>query len=47
MKVAFLSLHVTAITTESIRAQGIFIRRNDGNRVQALFNKESMSMSAD
>jgi hypothetical protein len=47
MKVAFLSLIVTAIATESISAQGMFIRRNNGNCVQALFNEESMSMSAD
>jgi hypothetical protein len=47
MKVAFLSLLVAAIATESISAQGMFIRRNDGNRVRALFNEESMSMSAD
>jgi hypothetical protein len=45
MKVAFLSLFV-AIATETISAQGIFIRRNDGNHVQALFDKEA-SMSAD
>jgi hypothetical protein len=47
MKVAFLSLLVAAIATESISTQGMFIRHNDGNRVQALFDKESMSMSAD
>jgi hypothetical protein len=47
MKFAFLSLLVAVITTESIIAQGMFIRGNDGNPVQALFDKESMSMSAD
>ncbi len=47
MKVAFLSLFIATIATESISAQGIFIRHNDGNRVQALFDKECMSMSAD
>jgi hypothetical protein len=47
MKVALLSLFIATIATESISAQGMFIRRNDGNRVQALFDEESMSMSAD
>jgi hypothetical protein len=47
MKVAFLNLLVAGIATESISAQGMFIRHNDGNRVQALFDEESMSMSAD
>jgi hypothetical protein len=47
MKVAFLSLLVATIATKSISAQGMFIRHNDGNRVRALFNEESMSMSAD
>jgi hypothetical protein len=47
MKVAFLSLLIATIATESISAQGMFIRHNDGNRVQDLFDEESMSMSAD
>ena len=47
MKVAFLSLLIAAIATESISAQGMFIRHNNGNRIQDLFDKESMSMSAD
>jgi hypothetical protein len=47
MKVAFLSLLIAAIATEFISAQGMFIRHNNGNRIQDLFNKESMSMSAD
>jgi hypothetical protein len=47
MKVALLSLLVAAIATETICAQGIFIRRNNGNHVQALFDEESMSLSAD
>jgi hypothetical protein len=32
--------------TETVCAQGIFSRRNDGNRVRALFDEEA-SMSAD
>jgi hypothetical protein len=47
MKVAFLSLLIATIATESISAQGMFIRRNNGNHVRALFDDESMSMSAD
>ena len=45
MKVAFLSLFV-AIVTETISAQGIFTRRNNGDHVRALFDEEA-SMSAD
>ncbi len=47
MKVAFLSLLIAAIATESISAQGMFIRHNNGNRIQDPFDEESMSMSAD
>jgi hypothetical protein len=48
MKVAFLSLLVAAIAVEIVLGtQGVFFRHNDGNRVRALFNEESMSMSAD
>ena len=47
MKVALLSLLVAAIATKTVCAQGIFIRPNNGNHVQALFDEESMSLSAD
>jgi hypothetical protein len=47
MKVALLSLLVAAKATETVSAQRIFIRRNDGNHVQALFDEESMSLAAD
>ncbi len=46
MRVAFFSLLFAAIATETVSAQGIFLRRNDGNRVRALFDEEA-SMSAD
>ena len=46
MRVAFFGLLVAAIATETVSAQGIFSRRNDGNRVRALFDEEA-SMSAD
>jgi hypothetical protein len=45
MRVAFFSLLFAAIATETVSAQGMFIRRNDGNR-RALFDEEA-SMSAD
>jgi hypothetical protein len=44
MRAAFLL--VVAIATETVGAQGIFIRRDDGNIVRALFD-EGGSMSAD
>jgi hypothetical protein len=47
MKVAFLSLLVAAIAVEIVGAQEVFFRHNDGNCVWALFDEESMSMSAD
>jgi hypothetical protein len=47
MKVALLNLLVAAIATETLCAQGIFIRPNNGNHVWALFDEESMSLSAD
>jgi hypothetical protein len=47
MKVASLSLLVAAIATKSISAQGMFIRHNNGNCIRALFDEESMPMSAD